>query len=359
MYLNTLLSYLSKNKMNIKFRNYLFLLIAFLPLVLCSCKDEIITPNDPPGRRDYVWSVDTISNIAPGNYYYSITGGSINNLWISGSGEAAELQLLHFNGTQWDAVKKPYFINPSSMYSFGNDSTWFGGEGGKFWCYKNNSYSLINEYPLENYDCITYEDMWTDNGKDVFASGLACALPSPKSMYGIIMEYSDKEWKYIYKPDIKTQFLQIRRCTKTSSNLYLVGVEVEKYTSGIYEYDYKNMKKIFNTDWDHVPYIISINGEVLFYYDSKLHSYLSNSFQTIIDFSAYNITSGHINGRSLNDLFIGTKDGIGHYNGNEVKTLLPLNNSILMNSVLFDDGMALIYRDNTTNKYYVARGKLN
>jgi hypothetical protein len=102
-----------------------------------------------------------------------------------------------------------------------------------------------------------------------------------------------------------------------------------------------------------------INGEVLFYYDNKLHSYLSNSFQTIIDFSAYNITSGHINGRSLNDIFIGTKDGIGHYNGNNVKILLKLDNTILINTILFDDGMALIYRDKNTNKYYIARGKLN
>jgi hypothetical protein len=105
------------------------LIIWLIPIFICSISCNTVDPNDdddnsPPGRRDYFWSIDSISG--PGfPYLASLWGSSSTDVWGAGFSEDVRDCLWHYDGTSWKRATEG-----TPITEFGNGSKSVGGVWG-------------------------------------------------------------------------------------------------------------------------------------------------------------------------------------------------------------------------------------
>jgi hypothetical protein len=165
---------------------------------------------------------------------------------------------------------------------------------------------------------------------------------------------------------IKTEgdFLNIKRGINDSPYYYLINLSDGIDSTSIYEFDGKTLKKIYNqfASEDNIVGMFSVNNDLYFGFNEKLlkYNYQLNNFTTLKDFNGANIrTMSHLTGRSENDLFINMNDGIGHYNGNDVKTIFKLDNNALFNdAVLFEKDVFFVCPDPANRKFIIVHAHL-
>src|SRR5690606_29010 len=126
-------------------------LLAFfliLPLILQLSCSSPTDPNDnlQPGRRDYVWTVDTLA--APsGNIFYlwQIWGYNTANIWVAGQGDTP-YNLWFLDGMTW----KPYsqIVNGSfgSVFGFSESDIWVTGVN-TIYKFNGTVWAEINSFP--------------------------------------------------------------------------------------------------------------------------------------------------------------------------------------------------------------------
>lgn len=94
------------------------LLLFLIPLLFARC-DTAEPPGDTlqPGRRDYVWAIDTISSGSFQTYLTSIWGSSSNDVWICGFDSDRSKSIMHFDGGKWSTAQniplQSYAISPN------------------------------------------------------------------------------------------------------------------------------------------------------------------------------------------------------------------------------------------------------
>lgn len=334
-------------------------------LIINSCKDDPVSWEDnlEPGRRDYVWTIDTLENIAPNNSYYYVWGNNPKNVWCMGSTGDLDKNILHYNGSVWsiypDAPVGPA-ISPWSVFGYYADDFWVGDDAGIMWRFKDGKFKKFGEYRLEGYSIICFMSFWANAPDDIYVCGSALRESNNK-FYAIIMHYDGTKWDYVVKPEIEVQFDDIKRGTKDSPNYYLTSYKADTDSAGIYEYDGKNLKLLYgNRDFLEVsPSIFSTNGRIYFYFKKKLQKYINGQFTVYKDFSSTNAYGTQIFGRSEKDFFIQTTDGIGHYNGTDLQTVFRINESIgVSDAIIFNDEVFFVgvYRKSWT--FFVLHGKL-
>ena len=117
------------------------LLLLSLATVLAGC--SLLGSNDDPppelGRRDYVWSADTLYS-PPDSWFYDLWGASSDNLWAVAAG--GDSTLWHYDGQAW--VPWPERVSPDlfTVFGFARDDVWMGGNDGKFFHFDGTEWSL-------------------------------------------------------------------------------------------------------------------------------------------------------------------------------------------------------------------------
>ncbi len=95
------------------------IVLLFSSCILFSCKDNPSYPvdNTPPGKRDYVWSVDSIDYASvPGVIgLNSIWGSSPTDVWGAGYTGLSKNCLWHYDGTKWSRVVWNYDNGPKIL----------------------------------------------------------------------------------------------------------------------------------------------------------------------------------------------------------------------------------------------------
>ena len=93
---------------------YIIFIILFL-LISLSCNNNPVNPPEAqPGRRDYVWNIDTISSYDP---IYRLWGSSPTDLWAITSSNPYK-SIYHFDGTKWTTDGIFRLWSPHSIYGF-------------------------------------------------------------------------------------------------------------------------------------------------------------------------------------------------------------------------------------------------
>jgi hypothetical protein len=68
-------------------------------LTLSTCSDNPITDDTlQPGRRDYIWTIDTLKIPEGRSYPTWMWGTNANNVWAIGSGYLNAYQIWHYDG---------------------------------------------------------------------------------------------------------------------------------------------------------------------------------------------------------------------------------------------------------------------
>jgi len=341
-------------------------LMLLLPvIILVSCKNPVTPGNDiAPGRRDYTWTVDTLDKISIYNDYYFLWGTSPTNLWCIGEGGDVDKMILHYDGLTWNNFAYPgQGMEPWSIFGFSADDFWAGGGVGDIYRYTNGQFNKFGDYKLDGYSMIFFMKFWGNSPNDIYVVGTAEKNANGR-LYQIMMHYDGKTWDYIIKPETEGELIDIKRGKNDSPNYYLINASGDLDSTGIYEFDGKSLKRIYNqSELDYnIPGIFSVNNDIYFGFNDKLlkYDYINGNFNIIKDFNGSNIrTMSHLTGRSQNDIFINMNDGIGHYNGSNVETIFKLDNKVLFNdAVLFEKDAFFICPDPAHRKFVIVHGQL-
>jgi len=335
------------------------LVSTLIILLLQHCPTQ---PDDPdpaePGRRDYVWTVDTLT--VPYNDTFHprrMWGSAADDVWLVGRGSTTRL-LWHFDGTEWQTDSVYRAISPSALWGFASDDIWLGNWGNVFWHYDGYSWSKYGKVtPPEGYDITSIEGLWGSNPSSVWGVGFATNLTSA-SAKGIIMHFDGSQWDYKSIPSLPVAFIRIRK-QRSSQQLFVQGqrtAHVPRDTFKVYTYDgNKSLDEIYSEPSSMV--IWDINGSLCFVSEQKIYTYKKNKFVLWKDFSNENYV-GWMVGRSAKDFFgVGAHGDIVRYNGTDLATLYS-NTISVWNLFVIENSVFYVCKDIETGINKVIHGEL-
>jgi len=335
----------------------LILINVLIGLIVFSCKDSITNPEPKPGRRDYVWTADTIK--VPFTYFNKIWGDAPDNVWVVGPGGGLDKTIWHFDGSNWSTDGISRGISPLSVWGFGKKDIWTAGREGRIWRY-NGSWKMSLWYKKDGWD-IGFQEIYGNEPNNVFAVGYADSANFRKS---IILKWNGEVWKEINTPIFTTYaFITMRKSFALKSNYYTLGWG-EKQNGGdllaLFEFDGTNITKIYEADFvsESWSMVENIGNEVLFVIGKNICKYINGSFVPIINIpnSTFNL---RFSGRSEKDIFLSMKDGIAHYNGSDIQYIYRFNsNQNIFGFVVLESEIFVLVRDSNNNSNIILRGKL-
>jgi hypothetical protein len=337
----------------------IFLIFSLTAILNFSCNTtEPLEDNLQPGRRDYVWSVDTLN--IPFTVLSRIWGSSPTDVWAIGPGGAKDETIYRFDGEGWnnDGISRP--LAPISVFGFSKNNVWLGSRG-EIWHYDGSNIYKHTEYHIPGYQFSGIENIRGDSPNNIFAVGYA---DSGNVKKGNILNYNGTDWKIVdikYTPE---HFIDVYKGSYSSNNFFIESLKVDDFgtdTSKIYEFDGKNLKEIYSGPYDFEgrSTINEINNTIYLTIGVKIFSYINQQLNliTTINNQSFGLKTW---GRNQNDLILRMYDGIAHYNGTDIKYLYTFDNSgiSITGAAIFEEDVFIMAYDFSKNLNLVFRGKL-
>ena len=129
--------------LSLTYTTIIFLIVSYLN----SCDRGPTEPDVKPGKRDYVWRVDTLE--ADLNFIYKIWGSSPNDVWAVGPGSSYNKTIWHYDGNNWETDEIYRNINPRALWGFSSDKIFIGGQDGKIWRFDGSQWNKFVELSKE------------------------------------------------------------------------------------------------------------------------------------------------------------------------------------------------------------------
>jgi hypothetical protein len=329
----------------------IFLLTAF------NCNTtEAPVDNLQPGRRDYVWTIDTL--FMPFNSFTDITGTSPTDVWACGPGGDLDKTLYHYDGQKWrtDSISRPF--SPKSISNDSFDNIYSSGRSGLIWEFNGSQWFQKYQHNVNgNYD-ITFESINVISINKILAVGDYFTNPE---YWGIILIYNGTSWTQLNIPEIRTAFADVK--ISGNGKIYLWGVTNEQFTESryqFYELDGNTLKEIYSgSQNNNAEYgsLLQLGNVTYFIIGYDFFSFNGNKFLKIGRLSDDHKFLNVAWGRNKKDIFLGMADGIAHYNGENTIYLYQSPEKILVrNGIAFNNEVFFIGRSNGNN--LMIHGKL-
>jgi hypothetical protein len=337
-------------------------LIIFLSLVISlgiiSCDTtEPPIDNITPGRRDYVWTIDTLMTPA-----YTLVrrmwGSGANDVWAILSGADLDKTIWHYDGNSWTTDGVFRSIEPASIFGFAYDNIWLGGHQGEIWHYNGSSWNPNIVLVATPNTTITWENIWGINPNDIYAVG-AFEDHSLLNNNGVIAHFDGNSWRLL---DIQINNSLTMIYKDNVAGYIIEGIRFGLIdTSKVFLFKEHELIEIYsNMATSSYEASIGLVGNiVLISYGKNIYTYSNNQFKLFyhVGIETY---GGGIKGRSLKDIFLGMRDGIAHYNGNDVQYLFhqPNPNSFTTSWAILIDEVFFPFYDLSNGKTYMYKGTL-
>uniref|UniRef100_A0A7V3E8H7 Uncharacterized protein n=1 Tax=Ignavibacterium album TaxID=591197 RepID=A0A7V3E8H7_9BACT len=333
----------------------MFLFISF------SCKENGITPpEDKPGRRDYMWTVDTIG--ASNNTYYRLWASSPTDVWATSPGDLSK-SIAHFDGARWITYYVPGMNTLHSIYGFAYNNIYIAARGGGIWKFDGANWTKFAHLSVDGQTDIAFSNIWGESSNDFYAFG---GYPDTNRYYNnSFIAYYNNNWMIL---DTKGSNGIVGKLFKNSwdDKIYILTLKAGNGlfpdSTIIYEYDQSNFKKIYSSIWTggQQADISLINNEVYFILGYQLAKRVNGQFQTFLQVNNLNFYQ-RIWGRNSKDIFLLMIDGLAHYNGSDIQYLFHFNKvprTQIYGAALFDkDAFFLVY-ESQTGLSLIYHGKL-
>jgi len=337
-----------------KFSSAILILLIFVNINSCN---GITEPEIQPGRRDYVWEVDTIK--IPFNVLGRLWVNSANDMWAVGSGGGLDQTIWRFNGVSWktDGISRP--IAPITVFGFSSNDVWFGGSEGNIWRYDGSKfYSSLKFRPTPNWVYSGFHDLYGPSSKDLYAVGW---LDSNKVRYGKIFHFNGSNWRLLNISSKGDDFMQIRK-GKNDSKYYLLSWRSDNINSDsvrIYSFDGTKLNELHRglMNDKHGAGIETINGKVYFGIDNAVYTYDNGKFVKKFDVNNSDFAR-FLNGRNEKDIFLYMWDGVAHYNGENIEYLIRVSNLMLRDIKVLENQVILLFNDLRKDLSIIHRGTL-
>ena len=342
-----------------KYSALLFLITVLLTIIFInlSCDDNPVTPNEPPpGRSDYIVTVDTIDR----NYtvHRTIWGTSENNMWAGGSGSE---NIWHYDGNSWESLH-PLLGSINSIYGFAENDIYASATEGRIYHFDGSSWNEHFRYGPDGYNYY-FADIWGYSSKDLYACG---HYYENNKSYGMIFFYDGSDWSRLNIPQTEGQIRRIRGDFINREKQYFILNNVDLTlpdSSRIFELDGEKIKEIyygeFYTEEASAPLIETINERIYFGFNRKIHSFDGSRFIVQKTINESNYYNGFV-GRTLNDLILVASGGLAHFNGYDIKQLYQNSNTLaVFDFVVTDSSFFAVAHDYDDRVNLVIKGLLN
>jgi hypothetical protein len=292
------------------------LLSAF---IACSPTEPTIE-NIEPGRRDYVWNVDTISSPPNLFYLFSLWGSSPTNLWAAGSADSYENALWHYDGMSWKKTTQYLSSDLMSIYGFDSTEIWIcNSYGCNFFQYDGLNWTRTGPLPYPGYSSTWLNNIWGPKTDEIYSAGFA--YDQEKGTLATLLKYDGNGWKYMDLPDKEMSFTWVRK-SRENSLLYITAIQFlstgDVYT--IFTYNGKALNEIYSGK--DLAYAYEMNCRIYLCIGKKIYKHQKNQLVLWKDFSHTNFL-GKVIGRTEKDFFSIASDGLAHYNGTDLITIYP------------------------------------
>jgi len=333
--------------------------LTIILLALASC-DWFTSPEElKPGRRDYVWTADTLDLVM--NDFRSIWGSSPNDVWV---GTFQNGEIFHYDGEKWEKHSE-VGTSGYALYGFAENDVWIGGGDGRIWHYNGGNWEENFRYVEDKFKFATIRDFYGVNKNDFYAVGMTFAdgyfNEWTENQRAFILHYNGFKWTEIFFADFQSQFIKILFC---DNSYYILNVTVDNMygdsTTVIeYESEENDLHTILIDDGNVAinqidnQLVITMNDKILEYSSGNL---IEKSIPPISDI--FHQTYG----RHKNDLLIRTRQNIAHYNGTDLVYLYSFNNEWTYSAggaAVFEDEVFFCCSDYTNKIFFILKGKLN
>lgn len=340
-------------------KNIFFLSLSIFLFALNTCSENPITDETlQPGRRDYVWTVDTIKVSEGYASPFMMWGPTANNLWALAHAYSNAYRIWHYNGQDWTNYSVNEYIDPWGIYGFSSNNIWTASLStnsipASFWHYDGSSWLKFCDMNIQGYYHITIQSIAGNDVNNIYAVGFADSI-NGQSYKAIIFHFNGANWAPINIPDIRNSFVQIFY-DSVSGSFLIAGNTFDTINQYVYNFDGKSVRKIYSTQ-DGVL-LCSIGKNIYLQSTGKLFKYENGEFNLFKDFSATNYI-GNAWGRSEIDFFTINTDGIGHYNGDNLTTIYekPSDNWYPSGATIFNKDVFFIWGDSYND--FIVHGML-
>lgn len=339
----------------------IFILSVILNINSCNSVTE---PEIQPGRRDYVWEVDTIK---PGNeslYLRRIWGSSPNDIWAVGSSSWTATSIWHYNGKEWRCDSIPRKVVANGLFGVAQNDVWLGSCCGlnTIWRFNGNNWFQFAELNPENgYNHITLNCFDGLSASNIYGVGFT-ELYGQNKWKAMIMHFNGNNWRIVNIPEIRVGFESFAVDEK-SGDLVISGTDYDPkgFVSKVYFWDGRQLKELLSElgGW---AFVTKLGNEIFVSYSAKIYKYDNKKLNLWKNNTGTLINGNIICGRNRNDFFISTYEGIAHYNGTNYNTLYTKtqdNNVAIGIGTIFEKDVFFIINDFTLGKNLILHGKLN
>lgn len=322
---------------------------------LNSCEASPTEPEVEYGRRDYVWEEDTLdmplhSSIA----YRNIVGNSPDDIWLGN----LQPGLWHYNGDKWEISEYPD-ITPSALWLFEDNTLWVGTGQNKILKIEDGIWT--ENFPLfyKDNDWIDIYGMYGKGKNDIYAVGFALKIIIQGKEYkgnGLILYYDGNNWNFLDMPNLDEIRLNHIHYQNNIDTYFIWGIKVEDgvILDKLFTFDGENLLEILSS-----PGSISLStlkGIVYINHNYEVYKYSNNELVLWKDFANTGFLSNFV-GRSENDFFNNSSEGLGHYNGKDYVTIYPTNLE-LYSKIVFEKEIFVTALDSDNNNYIIIHGTL-
>ena len=353
-------------------------LVLLVTVIGCNKNNSITPSEDQPGRRDYVWTWDTLGTLMTD--LWSIWGTNPNDVWAVGHGGTETNRLWHYDGNKWSAYNKESItLYGNTIFGFASNDIWMGGAtpdiggpGAGIWHYNGITWISNFIYHVKNSTDIEVMSIWGNSPNNAYACGYI--TEKSDSTYGFILHYDGITWKEVVKVNYNSQFLNIRGEISNNilnsllnNNVYVFDyrpnkisgnsdtVAFDEFTGNEFKGIYANSRGIIN--WCELEFI---GTQLYFFIDRDAYLYENGNFvkQFTLDVNSSNFNYAF--GRSENDLFISMNDGWKHYNGEDTQYIINFSEYLKLSTkaLIFKQEVFCGFYDLTNGKSLVLHGKL-
>lgn len=335
-------------------KNILLIPIYFLILINFGCKKSPteVVDNTQPGRRDYVWTVDTLH---ADNWFgiSAVWGSSPNDIWIVASGVSYKDCLWHYDGRKWTKSSQWLSSNFSSLFGLAENDVWAGDSDSRIWRYDGVTWVKYQELSMPGYTYVVTEDINGQSAENLCAVGFV-DNNNGSGYKGAILKYDGSKWNFLNIPDMQVGFNYIKN---TNDGNYLVTATNSDhgFLYKIYIYNgNKTLNEIYS-DYNY-PSMFNLDGELFVSINKKIYKYINRGLELWKDFSGTEYY-GKVLGRSKKDFFVAGVTGIMHYNGSDTQ-LIWQTNSNCTGQLIFEKDVFFTEYNSEKGLYTIIRGTL-
>jgi len=340
-------------------------LITGILLTITSCKESITEPEPQPGRRDYIWTVDTLDIFYLSN---KIWGSSSTNVWSINMSPDFYHSIWHFDGNTWSTDEVFRLVSPHALWGFSATNIYLGGSsGGKIWRFDGSSWKQITELKKEGLDDIAIENIWGDSPDDFYVVGSG---PDNRGYFNqsIIVHFTNKNWNILNTNGLIGDVVHLYK-NSPDNKIYLrltkIGGTESVDSTIIYEYTKGKYNRLYSSEYTKglQADISIINDEVYFILGNEIARRVNDQFQTVLIISNSNFYH-RIWGRNSKDIFLLMTDGLVHYNGSDMEYLFHFSHpndtpwTQIFDAAIFKNEVFFTVYEPTTNLKLIYHGKL-